>query len=407
MEQNKKDLAKKIAIGALCVLAAVYLLYHIALSMKKDVELLAARPYTAEDVQSFTGYLFRDETVLVSYSGGTTYLHYDNGEKVSVGSAVADIYRFGGGEVVSQLTAVEKQITILQKASAVSGLTVEAVQSQIDRLTYEISEKTAAGKTAAADALGDELLVLLAKKDLMTEGRTHYDTEIASLEAQRARLIAALGTPGETVNAPVSGYFYAGTDGYESLFTTEAAQSLTMASYDTLTASSPQASGNAVGTLMTDFLWYFAAKVPAEDAEGFAVGSTYDCRFPDNSYTGTLKMKIHAKQIEGDAALIVFSSSTIPAAFDMTRCQRMEAVRTTYSGYRVPVDEVRVRDGITYVYIFKKGCAREREIGILWEQNGYFIVSETYESPTDAPVLKLNDFIIVGERNLYDGKIID
>lgn len=91
----------------------------------------------------------------------------------------------------------------------------------------------------------------------------------------------------------------------------------------------------------------------------------------------------------------------------MTRCQRMETVRTTYSGYRIPADEVRVIDGATFVYVFDEGTARLREVGILWEENGYFIVSDSYESPAGNKVLKLNDLIIVGEKDLYDGKIID
>ena len=85
----------------------------------------------------------------------------------------------------------------------------------------------------------------------------------------------------------------------------------------------------------------------------------------------------------------------------------MEAVRTTYSGYRIPADEVRVIDGATFVYIFDEGSARLREVSILWEANGYYIISDSYESPSENPVLKLNDLIIIGEKNLYDGKIIN
>ena len=91
----------------------------------------------------------------------------------------------------------------------------------------------------------------------------------------------------------------------------------------------------------------------------------------------------------------------------MTRCQRMEAVRTTYSGYRIPAGEVRVIDGATYVYIYDEGSARLREVDIIWEENGYYLVSDSYESPSENPVLSLNDLIIVGEKDLYDGKIIN
>ena len=57
-------------------------------------------------------------------------------------------------------------------------MTVEDVQTKIDYLSYEIAEKNAAGDTAAASALSDELLVLMAKKDLLTSGKNDYDEEI-------------------------------------------------------------------------------------------------------------------------------------------------------------------------------------------------------------------------------------
>lgn len=408
MEKGEKSIYKKIIIASLCVLAAVYVIYHIALSLRSDAQLFAVERYTADDVQSFTGYIFRDETVLVSYTSGIRSYRYYDGEKVASGSVVADIYRFGSEETAAKLAQLRQQISILKRSTSISGNTVAEVQKQIDSLTYRISEKNAAGDTAAASALADELLVLMAKKELLAQGKSDYSEEIAVLEAQKTALTASLGTPSESVRISSSGYFYSETDGYETLFTLSAAEQINLERFDELLACAPASATNAVGTLMTDFQWYYVCKTTASEAEGFSAGSTYDCTFTDNGYSGTIRMQIVSKQTDDMGnALLVFSSTTLPPSFDMTRCQRMEAVRTTYSGYRIPADEVRVIDGLTFVYIFNEGTARLREVGILWEENGYFIVSESYESPAGNRVLKLNDLIIVGEKDLYDGKIID
>lgn len=408
MEQRTKLSYKKIIIALLCVLAAVYVIYHIAQSLRHDVELFAVRPDTADDVQTFTGYLFRDETVLTSAASGIVNYRYSNGEKVSSGSVVADVYAFGNEDTAEKIADLQNQIGVLKRSTSISGTTVEQVQKQIDTLSARISELTASGNLSAASTLANELLAAMAKKDLLASGRSDYNNEIAALEAQKNALAASLGSPSASISVSSSGYFYSGTDGYESAFTLAAAQAITFESFDRLISMSPSIASNAIGTLMTDFHWYYVCKTTTGSAEGFTVGNTYNCRFPDNSYTEPIRMQLVSKQTdESGNALLTFSSSSLPAAFDMTRCQRMEAVRTTYSGYRIPADEVRVIDGATFVYIYDEGSARLREVDIIWEENGYYLVSDSYESPSENPVLALNDLIIVGEKDLYDGKIIN
>lgn len=408
MEIHIKPLYKKIILVSLCALAVVYIFYHIVLSLQKDVQLFAVRPDTADDVQTFTGYLFRDETVLTCNASGIRDYPYYDGEKISTGSIVANLYRFGSEDTANQLESLRTQIDVLRTSTSVSGNTLEEVQKQIDLLSYRILGLNASGDTAAAGVLTDELLARMAKKNLLISGKSDYSDEIAALEAQKNILISSLGTPTESIVAPSSGYFYSDTDGYESAFTLAAAQTITFETFDTLISMTPSVTTNAVGTLITDFHWYYVCKTTEESADGFTAGNTYDCRFPDNSYNGTIRMQLVSKQTdENGNALLTFSSSTLPRSFDITRCQRMEAVRTTYSGYRIPADEVRVIDGATFVYIFDEGSARLREVSILWEANGYYIISDSYESPSENPVLKLNDLIIIGEKNLYDGKIIN
>ena len=164
MEKSEKSIYKKILVASLCVLAAVYVIYHIALNLRRDVQLFAVEKYTAQDIQTFTGYIFRDETVLVSYTSGIRNYRYYDGEKVAANSVVADIYRFGSEDTAEKIAQLRQQIDILKRSTSIAGTTVAEVQKQIDSLTYRISEKNAAGDTAAAGALADELLVLMAKK---------------------------------------------------------------------------------------------------------------------------------------------------------------------------------------------------------------------------------------------------
>ena len=155
MEQRTKLSYKKIIIALLCILAVVYIVYHIAQSLRDDVELFAVRPDTADDVQTFTGYLFFDETVLTAASSGILNYHYSDGEKVASGSVVADVYPYGDNETAEKIADLQSQIHILKRSTSISGTTVEQVQNQIDTLSTRISELTAAGNTSAANMLAN------------------------------------------------------------------------------------------------------------------------------------------------------------------------------------------------------------------------------------------------------------
>lgn len=407
MKYGEKPLYKKILVAFLCILAAIYLLYHLIHGMRKNAEFYIVRPYTADDTQTFTGYIFREETVLTSYMGGMCNYHYYDGEKVAAGSNVADIYRYGSESIAAKIADVKKQIEILRKSTTLGKLTVEDVQIKIDYLSYEIAEKNAAGDTAAASALSDELLVLMTKKDLLISGKTDYDEEIALLESQKASLANALGYPTESVYTERSGYFYSETDGYEELFTADVAKDISFETFDLVASAAPNVRSNAVGTLVTSSEWYYVVKARENDGEGFLVGAIYDCVFIDNSYTEPIPMKLISKNTEEGETLLVFFSSSLPRDFDITRIQRMEAVRMSYDGYRIPSEVVRAKDGVTFVYVFEEGIAKAREVEILWEQNGYYIVSADYKSPAGNQTLDLNDMIIIEDPDLYEGKFID
>ncbi len=389
---------------SLCLLAVVYIIYHLARGLRTDAQFYAVRPYTASDSQVFTGYIFKEETLLSSRTSGMCNYHYYDGEKVAANRTVADVYGSANTAVSQSITEIKKQIEILRASMSLGKLTLDEVNRKIELVSYEITQKNAAGDTAAADALGDELLILMAKKDLLSSGKDDYRQEITALENQKQTLIASLGYPIESVVTPNSGYFYSETDGYEEIFTVQAAKNLTIEVYDNLAASAPNKKTNTVGTLVTSSGWYYATKISEREAEGFLVGTTYECLFPDNSHTDAIAMNLIKKETSSAQTLLVFYSSSLPRSFDTTRTQRMQANRGSYTGFRIPAEVVRAENGKTFVYIFFDGVAEKREVDILWEQNGYYIVSSENTGPG---MLKLNDLIILNDTKLYEDKFIE
>ena len=110
-----------------------------------------------------------------------------------------------------------------------------------------------------------------------------------------------------------------------------------------------------------------------------------------------------------DKTVLVFKTDVMPSGFNYLRKQNVQIIEESYTGYKVPSNAVRVINGKKGVYILSGNTVKFKEITVLVEQDGYFIVEERpsyYEDPDCYDKLGLYDMIIVSGKNLYDGKII-
>ena len=95
----------------------------------------------------------------------------------------------------------------------------------------------------------------------------------------------------------------------------------------------------------------------------------------------------------------------MPDGFDYSRQQTVEIVTAEYSGYRVPVAAVTLKDGVKGVYILDGQTAKFREIEPLFERDGWIICEEkNADDENQSNRLSLYDFVITGGKDLYDGK---
>ena len=126
--------------------------------------------------------------------------------------------------------------------------------------------------------------------------------------------------------------------------------------------------------------------------------------------------------------LLVFSSQDMPRGFDFSRRMTVETVAYETGGYRIPVEAVvtltsgKTGESVTGVYVLAGNVVEFRKISIYVRRDGY-IIAQTYEdvqayldSLTDEErakrtadgwgYLRLNDNIITGGNELYEGKVI-
>ena len=409
------DLVVHIATIAVAAAALAYLGYHFFEGFSADIETEYATIVTDSDVVPLDAYIMRSESVIFAASptsGHSVGYVFSDGTKVHGGQVVANIYT-GDGSSDEAIVDLDRRIDLLESSNLTDGMTSSdtyVIDSKIQNYYYLIHQSTLLGNYSNLTKRRDELLTLINKRRILTGVTTGYSDRIESLTAERALLSAGQDTIAESVEAPYAGYFYSTTDGYESTFSASKVESLTLAEFDKMLSSQPtRYSDRAVGKMVSDFDWYIVCETTRDSLRYFTKGYSYYVNFPYNDDI-SIKMTLSnvVSEVGSDRVLLVLEAERIPEDFSFRRMQPVEIVRSSYTGYRVPISAARLVDGKQGVYIMIGNTIEFREIDILLEMDGYYIVAEQdpVNDPDYASKLGLYDQIVVCGKNLYDGKLI-
>lgn len=409
------DLVVHIATIAVAAAALAYLGYHFFEGFSADIETEYATLVTDSDVVPLDAYIMSSESVIFAASatsGHSVGYVFSDGTKVHGGQVVANIYT-GDGSSDEAIVDLDRRIDLLESSNLTDGMTSSdtyVIDSKIQNYYYLIHQSTLLGNYSNLTKRRDELLTLINKRRILTGVTTGYSDRIESLTAERALLSAGQDTIAESVEAPYAGYFYSTTDGYESTFSASKVESLTLAEFDKMLSSQPtRYSDRAVGKMVSDFNWYIVCETTRDSLRYFTKGYSYYVNFPYNDDI-SIKMTLSnvVSEVGSDRVLLVLETERIPEDFSFRRMQPVELVRSSYTGYRVPISAARLVDGKQGVYIMIGNTIEFREIDILLEMDGYYIVAEQdpVNDPDYASKLGLYDQIVVSGKNLYDGKLI-
>jgi hypothetical protein len=278
------------------------------------------------------------------------------------------------------------------------------------------------------------MLVTLNQYASLTDSDEGAQEALRLLREEREGL---LGNLVETkTNDVESGYFYDRfcVDGYEEIFRADSAKTMTPADFRALTeqTAAPVPAGT-VGKMVWEPTWYAAAYVSLSDPaletfqQGYANGTTYTMWVTDRA-DAEVDMTIVRLVPDEGGALLVFRSQDMPEGFDFPRSFTAETVALQVSGYRIPTEAVvtlrshKTGEEVKGVYILAGNVVEFRKINIHIARDGY-VIARTYEdvrayrdtlTPEEREAfeadgwlyLGLNDNIITGGNEIYEGKVI-
>lgn len=417
---KESTIATKVMIAILCLGVTVYLAIYLAQGWKEDVVTTLAYTYSLDVGREAHGILIREETPLTGGGGYVDQLAAE-GSKAAVWDPVALVYSDPSALTTRQsIRTLEAEIEQLRHAldSSTQNTDAARLDAQVISSIVALRSLAARGDLTGLDDCALNLRSMVFKRDYTygdTAAAGQLDQLISDKQAQLDQLNHSLNQVSTTVYAPAAGVYSAGVDGWEGVATPAILDSLTADGLAALLKESHSPDPAAVGKLVTESTWYYAALLEGTDT-GLQAGRTYSLGFTGDYY-GQIPMKLERVSLEGERTLAIFSCRSHLADTAMLRVQAVNVVTQTLEGIRVPRKALRVEtqeetgeDGTVsqvnhyYVFTVVRSQAEQQEVEVLHTADTYYLVRPVDQ--TSAGRLRAGDEVILNSSGIYDGKVV-
>lgn len=382
---------------------ACYFGYYIVTAISQPLTTVAAIEYEAGTGSYTTGFVVRDEQVVSSHYT-ITNLIVAEGERVAKDQPVATGYLNEDAQArQEEKAALQLQLEQLEYAVSYSADASDQARldAEIQSRLMDLTRYLARGDMNSASDLSSGLKGLVLRRSTSADGDAAMQVSIQALKEQISQLEDVSGDETMTVSADCSGYFSGTVDGYESVLTVDKLDSLTLQELDELTAR--EQAVRSVGKVIRGDTWYYVTSVPADQAETVKKGDRVPVSFAAHFFDG-LTMTVYRIGPEEDGQrLLILSCDRYMQDVTLLRQQSADVVFTSYAGLRVPKTAIRVVEHQPGVYVVEGNAAAWKPVTILYDNGESYVVALDKSSTGN---LWPGDEIIVGGKNLYDGKVV-
>lgn len=400
------SLLRRLIAVAVSLFLLCYVGYQAFKALYDPVSTTRAQLATADDSFQVNGFVLHTDSLVTSGASGIIDYVVDDGERVEKNGLVAQVYPSAQQAADErEIREIDTEIAQLQ-VSAVAGDTaaidISVLDDDIRDKFRALSDITSSGQLTGFEDARAAFLNLLNEKQVVTGKVAGFSQKVAQLQAQRARLAAALSSDIVNITTPVSGYFVSQTDGYENIFNLKNIKSITVPQVQGILAAKP-AAPKAVGRVIASYEWYVVAVMDTDSARRLKVGESVDISFP---YVTQGKLPATVAAINGDGSgnfAVAIECDNMSADLASQRAGVVSISLGEYTGLKVQNSEIRFQNGVKGVYILDGNIARFRRLNVLYTGASYVISG--YD-PYNSAQLQVNDRIIDGGSKIYDGKVV-
>lgn len=183
-----------VVMATFLLAAAVYVCWQAAHILFPQNVYETALPITISDTIEADGVLLFDETC-ISGSGNLGYLVSD-GERVSAGTAVAELYTDANQAVLrQQLTQLTSQIDLLQRSQNTAATQLDGLLKERSGALYDLLDALDTARYSDVDSSADAYLLAQNKLWITTGDTAGFADQIALLAQQAQTVQASWATP--------------------------------------------------------------------------------------------------------------------------------------------------------------------------------------------------------------------
>ncbi len=389
-------------VAVVIALLVVQMYNYFFLAIKTEYAVKA----TMEDSFEVSGIVCRNEYFLNKETGGYYDITLENGSKVSKGGTIASVYsKEEDVKAKEQIRMLQAQIDEYNAAVSVkssysgdSSVYEQNIQSALSDYAGALQNRDSFSAQDALESFEKQVLI----KEIISGENTDYQQIILQLQSQIETLEASIGGGVQNVAADRSGFFTTEADGFESTVTAEKMSELTPSDYNALYAKIAAGTNrpeNLLGKIVLEYSSDFYFVAPSASMKDYEVGDTIYLRFPSVS-DEKIKCQVISLTKEEDDVLVGVSCAKAHAGLFSSRIVEASVITKTYSGIRVDKESIRIVDGENGVYTKVGSIVKFKKVNILYMGTTYALVEESTGGIVNF------DEIIVGGRDIYDGKII-
>ena len=391
----------------LILLLGIFVVYQVFAAFYHPFTTVSAIYYETNSGIDAEAFLVRNENVITNSDAGVKCFSVEDGERVSKGGKIADVYPSQAvSNVYSQINELKKKLDSLQKIKLYNdgGTDVKTVSEKILNKISEYSVACANGKFDQVDTLQTELLTLISSKQSIIGRGNSIDSMISSVEAELATLKTTVEEGSKVISSTMSGYFVSKVDGYEQVITPENVLELSPEELENIAPIEP--AKNVVCKIVSDYTWYFAALISNDDALKLKEGSNYKVftnQKDNNALNATLET-INTSE-KSDKTAVVFSCSVTDGVFSTIRNMPITIVLDSCKGIKIPNRAIRTVNDEIGVYVVSAGVIKFKKIDIIKTFDTFTVCK--MDEDGDANRLRLYDEVVEKGKSLYDGKTVN
>lgn len=401
----------RIIVILVIIVTAFYMTVNMFTSFWKDkITTEYLESYVYSDFAEVYGIVLRDESLVIADDDYKNILYkVSDGDRVAKSTVIASCSKAAiSSEDNAKLKLLERRIDQIEESTkSTVSLDLPSIEENI---LLDINELLFAMESRnISDALdySDSLHVSFNRKNIKLNGTDYYLSALSDYESQKEDLLASYNTQEHLMLSSYAGYFNTEYDGYEYLAPDDYRE-FTVNSYNELIAAEPKdIPARYIGKIELSPSWYYYCLADTASVSGLYVGQKLTLEF-EFDHIGTKSITFYvsyvSRSVDGKTALRLRSDTISNDIFSLRKSDA-RIIISNYSGYRVPTDALRVVDGKDGIYVLSARRVVFKPVNILYTTDEFAIV--TSGSTVGSRMLAEKDAVIIGGKELYDGKIVE